>query len=65
MTAPNEMHDYYAHEALDRTSMVIDIVESHLAEHPYIQADPQLVDLINQATEALAKAYQHIGAKHL
>ena len=56
---------YLAHEALDRTYMVIEIIERHLVYHPYIQRDKKLMRWMNNAVNSLNKAYQHLGEETL
>ena len=57
--------DYLAHEALDRCSILENLVSTELLGHPYIQENPETLKLVNRAAEALADAYQLIGEKHL
>lgn len=62
--APNQ-DPFLAHEALDRTCMVQEIIDSQLLEHPWILAEGEILDLVDKASTALAKAYQLIGYKAL
>jgi cell fate (sporulation/competence/biofilm development) regulator YmcA (YheA/YmcA/DUF963 family) len=57
--------DYLRHEALDRTSMLADMVERHLVEHPFIQSRPDLVAYVTSASEILQRVYQIIGQEHI
>jgi len=52
-----------AHEALDRTSMLQEMVDNYLLLHPYVAFNPDVMTLVEQASDALAKAYQLIGEK--
>jgi hypothetical protein len=63
MTNPNEPDPFLAHEALDRTSMLAEMVEDYLMFHPYVDRNKDVQQLIEQACDALAKAYQLIGSK--
>lgn len=60
-------HDLYSfHELLDRTNMVLEIVDTHLLGHPLMD-DPQRHDLLavfeklHDAAANLGQAYQLIG----
>lgn len=62
---PVELDEYHAHEALDRTNMFVDMLESQLANHPYITQDPKKVKQVDNTLKALGKLYQQIGEEHL
>lgn len=53
------------HEALHMASFLAVTVDRELCEHPSILANPEWLDLAEQAAAALADLYQAIGAKHL
>lgn len=53
------------HEALHTTSVVMEIVASHVMESPAIVKDPELYRLAHQAHENLFNLYQAIGNEHL
>jgi hypothetical protein len=53
------------HELLDRTSMLSDVLERHLLEHPACVANPGWYRLAEQAVAALNELYQQVGAEHL
>ncbi len=59
--------NYHAHELLDRTNMVVDIIQAHLLDHSLMD-DPEREDLqeilfkIESAQALLGSAYQAIGA---
>lgn len=63
--AKEELDEYHAHEALDRTCMLMEIVETQLLNHPYIQANLAMGVLADQALLALSELYQLIGSEHL
>lgn len=56
---------FLAHEALDRTALMLDMVDNHLLQHAWVQMNPDVDALIKKASDALAKAYQLIGEKTL
>ena len=53
-------HLYY-HEALDRTSVVIDIIDDHIAMHPVIQNHKKLRKKVYKALDLLGDVYQAVG----
>jgi hypothetical protein len=53
------------HELLDRTSLLADMVERQLVEHPACVAKPEWYRLAQQAAESLHELYQQVGAAHL
>jgi len=53
------------HELLDRTSLIVDLVERCLREHPACLANPAWFALADQAASALHQLYQGIGADHM
>jgi hypothetical protein len=53
------------HEALHTTSVLMDSVDRHIAEHPAVLADRELYRLATRAQEALFNLYQLMGAKGL
>lgn len=56
------MNDYQ-HEALDRTHIAMCMVDDHILTHPFVEANPEIKAQVEQVLDALAKAYQMIGAK--
>jgi hypothetical protein len=58
------INDYHIHEALDRTSVLMDMVESTLFDHPGITKQ-EWHDKLEEAHQALFDLYQMIGAEHL
>lgn len=53
------------HELLDRTSLVANLLERSIAEHPACLARPEWYRLAEQAAAALHTLYQQVGAAHL
>ncbi|GAC13680.1 hypothetical protein [Aliiglaciecola lipolytica] len=52
---------YSYHEALDRTWILLNNLESSLGEHPVIKGNPQTTELYEKAVENLAQLYQKLG----
>ncbi|MGM4982353.1 MULTISPECIES: hypothetical protein [Rhizobium] len=53
------------HEAMHTTSLMLDMTDDHLLQHPAIVADPEFYRLAGEVHEALFALYQAIGEKHL
>ena len=53
------------HEALHMASVLADMVDEQLCEHPAIERNPAWLRLAERAEEALLELYQAIGAEHL
>lgn len=53
---------FHAHEALHTAHVLMDCYGDHVADHPYVQANPELAGLAERAIEAMMDVYQAIGA---
>ncbi len=53
------------HEFMDRTSMLVDMLERYLLTHPACVAEPDWYALAELAVSALRELYQQVGADHL
>lgn len=53
------------HELLDRASLLADMLEKYLLDHPACVANPGWYTLAEQAAAALRELYQQVGAVHL
>ncbi len=53
------------HEAVHTTSLMLDMTDDQLLQHPAILADPNFYRLAGEVHEALFALYQAIGEKHL
>jgi hypothetical protein len=52
-------------EALHMASVLAEMVDRHLAEHPAVTANPDWKALADRACDALNDLYQAIGSAHL
>lgn len=57
-----ELDDYHYHEMVDRLSVVMDIIDNSLVQHPIGKIETELKEEITLAFDHLYKAYQ-IAAK--
>ena len=53
------------HELLDRTAVLVDMLEQHVQTHPACVANAEWFLLAEQAATALRELYQQVGAEHL
>ena len=57
------LDEFHYHEALDRTSMVCDILDQQVSEHPVFEKHPDLKKEIDKAIDALYTVYSKIAKK--
>ena len=57
------LDEFYYHEALDRTHLVLEIFTDFVADHPAITSNMDLHGLAETIGNDLAELYQKIGAK--
>lgn len=57
------MDKFHRHEALDRTHVLMDSIDSYLLCHPYITHNSRYNKLVNEAFDRLHEVYQLIGAE--
>jgi hypothetical protein len=55
------LDEFHYHEAMDRTAMLTDMVDSYLVQHPVFKAEKEFAEKIEQAGMLLAEAYQIVG----
>ncbi|MDL2399378.1 hypothetical protein [Rhizobium mayense] len=53
------------HEAMHTTSLMLDMTDDQLLQHPAVLANPEFYRLAGAVHEALFALYQAIGEKHL
>jgi len=59
--SPVVLDPFYWHEAIDRTYIVIDIIQSHILDHPVFTQTESLKAKAEKAQELLSEVYQEIG----
>jgi hypothetical protein len=55
-----ELDEFYYHEMLDRLTLVADIIDRHLIEHPVSEKHPKLKKKLNKCFNNLIDIYQKI-----
>lgn len=59
--AKKKLDEFHYHEALDRSYLIADMIESALVEHPVIRKHRNLKAKIVKAQELIVEVYQEIG----
>lgn len=60
-----KLTQFHYHEALDRSSIVLDILDRHLIQHPVCKLDKEVAILIEEAAVKIHEAYQLIGHRSI
>lgn len=55
--------EFSKHEALDRSAMILNIIDTHLLQHPVIKLDKELKEKVTKSAELLYEVYQELGSK--
>ncbi|MBW3243500.1 hypothetical protein KUV57_12575 [Epibacterium sp. DP7N7-1] len=58
-----KLDKFHEHEALHAAHLVLDTWNNHVAEHPYVSADPDLKRLADAASESMMALYQEVGRR--
>lgn len=58
-----KLDEFHYHEALDRTSMICDILEMQVASHPVFAQHKDLKKLLDGAIDSLYAVYSKVGEK--
>lgn len=59
-----KLDKFHRHEALDRTYILMDSIDSYLLEHPYIADNLEYVQIATDAFNSLHNLYQKIGTEN-
>lgn len=57
------LDEFYYHEALDRSYIVVNMIEDLLIEHPVIKKHKNLKKQVKKAQQLILDAYQEIGGR--
>lgn len=60
-----KLTEFHYHEALDRTSVICDMVDRHLIQHPVCKLDKEVNKLVEDAAMKLYEAYQLLGHRSI
>ena len=56
-----KLSQFHYHEALDRSSVILDTIDRHLIQHPVCKLDKEVSILVEEAAIKLFQAYQLLG----
>lgn len=59
----NKLDKFHYHEMLDRLHVIMLNIDTHIQNHPVIEKETEVKDLVNIAQNKLGEAYQIIGNK--
>jgi hypothetical protein len=59
-----QLDDFHYHEMLDRCSMMMEIIDNNLQQHPVAKLDNEISKCISEAVDKLYEAYQIIGTRY-
>ena len=61
MTKKSKLDNFHYHEVIDRLSLIGELLDGALMEHPVVQKHKRIRNKIHKASMALAEAYQLTG----
>ncbi len=56
-----ELNKWYAHESLDRSYLVMDMLDEYVIKHPFVEQSPELLKQANDVMEKLYELYNAIA----
>jgi hypothetical protein len=56
-----ELDEFHYHEMLDRISLILNVIDTHLHQHPVAKLESEVSEKIEEAHLKLWDAYQTIG----
>jgi len=59
-----KLTEFDYHELLDRISLTIDSINTHMINHPASTSNKEIKDKLEKASDKLSEAYQMIGEKY-
>jgi hypothetical protein len=59
-----KLTEFDYHELLDRVSLTIDSINTHMINHPASTSNKEIKDKLENASDKLSEAYQMIGEKY-
>jgi len=57
-----KLDSFHYHEALDRTAMICDMIDTFLIQHPVAKAEKEFAEKLEEANMKLYEAYQVMGS---
>ena len=65
MAKKPKLTQFHYHEALDRSSVILDTIDRHLIQHPVCKLDKEVAKLIEEAATKMFEAYQLLGDRSI
>jgi len=59
-----KLTEFDYHELLDRISLTIDSINTHMINHPASTSNKEIKDKLEKASDKLSEAYQMVGEKY-
>ena len=59
----DKLDKYHYHELLDRLHVIMSNIDTHLTQHPVLELETEVNNLVEKAQTTLWEAYQLIGDK--
>lgn len=59
----DKLDKYHYHELLDRLHVIMSNIDTHLTQHPVLELETEVNNLVEEAQTKLWEAYQLIGDK--
>ena len=59
-----KLTEFDYHELLDRISLTIDSINTHMINHPASTSKKEIKDKLEKASDKLSEAYQMVGEKY-
>ena len=60
----DKLDKFHYHELLDRLHVIMTNIDTHLTQHPVLELETEVNNLVEEAQTKLWEAYQLIGDKH-
>jgi hypothetical protein len=60
-----KIDEFHWHEVVDRSYLCMEMLACALEDHPVIEDNPELAELLEKAHSAIFKLYQRAGDLHL
>jgi len=58
------LDEFHYHEAMDRCSLIADLIDSSLIQHPVFKVEKEVAEKVEEANMLLYEAYQLLGSIH-
>jgi hypothetical protein len=65
MAKKSKLTELHYHEALDRSSILSNMIDNYLIQHPVCKLDKEVAVLVEEAATKLYQAYQLIGQRSI